>query len=447
MTFGRLIAFGGVLLFAFLGFFQLAFSQGQVDSRRQKLEQDLSNLEKEIEEQKKVIEVKKNEGATIARDVSILDARIKSSDLSIRARDLSIQKLTQEIAGKREIIQNLSDKLEREEISLAQILRKRSILDRRSFPEIILSGGTLSQFFADADAFSVLERELTASFEVIQKSRSEREGEKEVLEEKRLEEKSLRELQALERKRIDEYRQDKKELLALTKGVEKAYASIVKQKELSAAQIRAELFQLRGSAAIPFERALALANKAKEKTGVRPAFLLGIIAEETNLGANIGTGNWRVDMHPTRDQPIFEVITRSLGLNPDTVPVSKKAWYGWGGAMGPAQFIPSTWVSYGGFVKSGGTWVYESSKDKVRNLTNKNSPSNPWDPEDAFMASAMLLRDSGAAKGGVSNERYAALCYLAGCRNANKKAYAFYADDVMDLAEKYERQIAILRGA
>ena len=49
-------------------------------------------------------------------------------------------------------------------------------------------------------------------------------------------------------------------------------------------------------------------------------------------------------MHPNRDRPVFAVIAQTLGFNPDDLPVSRKPWYGWGGAMGPAQFIPSTWA-------------------------------------------------------------------------------------------------------
>ncbi|HEY4486534.1 MAG TPA: hypothetical protein VJB70_02275, partial [Candidatus Paceibacterota bacterium] len=107
---------------------------------------------------------------------------------------------------------------------------------------------------------------------------------------------------------------------------------------------------------------------------------------------------------------------------------SKKPWYGWGGAMGPAQFIPSTWVLY---------------EDKIAKLTGHNPP-NPWDPYDAFMASALLLKENGAAKGGYAAERLAALRYLAGWKNATKPAYAFYGDDVMTLAEKYQNLITIL---
>ena len=98
--------------------------------------------------------------------------------------------------------------------------------------------------------------------------------------------------------------------------------------------------------------------------------------------------------------------------------------------MGPAQFIPSTWILY---------------EKKVAAATGHNPP-NPWDTGDAFMASALYLKDSGAAKGTVAAERTAAICYLAGCANAKKKAYAFYGDDVLELAAKYQRQIDILGG-
>ncbi len=113
---------------------------------------------------------------------------------------------------------------------------------------------------------------------------------------------------------------------------------------------------------------------------MRPAVILGILAEESNLGENVGTGNWKTDMHPTRDQPVFATLMAELGLDPDQQKVSKKPWYGWGGAMGPAQFIPSTWVGY---------------KDRVAKIVGQNPP-NPWDARTAIFASAMLMMDNGA---------------------------------------------------
>jgi len=122
----------------------------------------------------------------------------------------------------------------------------------------------------------------------------------------------------------------------------------------------------------------------------------------------------------------FSKITSELGLNPDLMPVSKKAWYGYcGGAMGPAQFMPTTWLLY---------------KNAVARLSGHNPP-NPWEPLDAFIASALLLRDNGGDV--ATGERRAALRDLAGV-NWNKRAYAFYGDDVMALASKYQDQMNII---
>src|SRR6185437_2331630 len=208
--------------------------------------------------------------------------------------------------------------------------------------------------------------------------------------------------------KVQEQQATENKLLAQTKGQESSYQKLIAANQQTAAQLRTALFQLTGSAAIPFGTALDDANLAEQKTGIRPAFLLGIISEESNLGENVGTGSYQVDMNPTRDVPVFLAITQSLGLNANQMAVSKKAWYGWGGAMGPAQFIPSTWAIYAGYVAP--DWHYDPSEDKIGALSGHHPP-NPWDPQDAFMASGMLLRDSG----GASDERTAALCYLAGC--------------------------------
>ena len=97
--------------------------------------------------------------------------------------------------------------------------------------------------------------------------------------------------------------------------------------------------------------------------------------------------------------------------------------------MGPAQSMPTTWQLY---------------KNEVARLTGHNPP-NPWDPLDAFMAAALLLKDNGAAEGTYAAERRAALRYLAG-GNWKKPAYSFYGDDVMALTSKYQEQINIIQG-
>jgi membrane-bound lytic murein transglycosylase B len=404
-------------------------AQTLLPERRAQLESELSELQKQIDEQKAILEVKQRQSVSLERDVNILSASIEKAKLNIKARDISIAKLNSDIAEKQSTIGVLNDKLDKEKESLASIIRKTYELESYSLPEVMFSSQNFSDFFEDAGAFIYIQSALKDSFVLITENKDKTEKEKSDLEEKKQEQLDLKAIQEFEKKKIEQQEAEKKRILKESKGIEAEYQKIIKSKETNAAKIRAELFILRGSSAIPFEKAYELAVRAETKTGVRPAFLLGIIAEESKLGENVGTGNWKVDMHPTRDVPVFKKITEKLGLDPDKMPVSKKAWYGWGGAMGPAQFIPSTWVLY---------------EDKISKLTGHNPP-NPWDPEDAFMGSAIYLKDSGAAKKTVAAERYAALCYLAGCKNATKKAYQFYADDVMELADKYQKQINIIK--
>jgi membrane-bound lytic murein transglycosylase B len=110
--------------------------------------------------------------------------------------------------------------------------------------------------------------------------------------------------------------------------------------------------------------------------------------------------------------------------------VSKKAWYGWGGAMGPGQFIPSTW---------------KGIKSRVASVTGENPP-NPWNARTATFATALYMKDNGAGAQTRAAERLAALRYLAGWKNASKPAYAFYGNEVMGFVDKYEREIRIIRG-
>lgn len=402
-----------------------------IGERRAELENELAVLETQIEGFRLLIFDKQKEATTFERDIAILDAHIGKARLEIRARNITIDQLLGSIGEKSIFIDELLAKVNREKASLAELLRRIDELDHASLIEALLGNDNLSGFFAELDSLDTIQQAVHESVSFLRDTKDFTEEEIDSLEARKAEEVQLRAIQVLERKRIEEREAEKKRILNITKGKEAEYQKLLAGRKKDAAAIRSQLFLLRGSPDIPFEKAVELANIAFEATGVRPAFLLGVIAEESNLGANVGTGNWREDLSHRRcakQRTAFEEITNELGLDPDLMPVSKRAWYGYcGGAMGPAQFIPTTWLLF---------------KDRVSKFTG-NDPPSPWDPMDAFIASAFLLKDNGAAAGGYNAERRAALRYLAG-GNWRKPAYAFYGDDVMMLAAKYQQQMDII---
>jgi hypothetical protein len=431
-TYFFIFGFLGIFLLSPLNLLAQSAPTGSLSAdRRAELTKQLADVESQIAQQQKILEDRQKESESLAGDIAILDAKISQAKLSIKARSLTIEQLSDDIGAKQQTIGVLSDKLDKEKESLGQILRKSQELDDYSLVELMLvNKKSLANFFSDANSYVAIKDSLQTSVGVVSDTKSQTEEEKQTLEDKRAEQTELLHLQQLEKTKIEQQEKEKNNILKISKGLEKQYQLVLAQQKLTAAQIKKELFQLQGSAAISFEVAYTYAKEVGGKLGIRPAFLLGIIAEESNLGQNVGTGNWNIDMHPTRDKPIFEQICKELGLDPDQMPVSKKAWYGYGGAMGPAQFIPSTWVLY---------------KDRITAITG-NKPPNPWDPRDAFYASALLLTDNGAKNGVRSTERLAALRYLAGWKNATKPAYAFYGNEVLDLADKFQKQIDILEG-
>ncbi|MDP3784709.1 MAG: hypothetical protein Q8R12_01370, partial [bacterium] len=333
----RIFRPGFLLIALFLCFSVLAQgtdNHSAVTDRRAQLETELANLEKEIESYRGVIQTTQNQAQSLERDITLLDAQIKKAQLEIKARTIIITNLQGAIGQKTQVIAGLEEKIGRERASLSELLRKLHELDRSSLMEVLLSYDDLSQFFVQADSFTAIQESLVVSFEKIRTNKNQTEIERDDLEDRKAQELQLKTIQELERKRIQERENEKKKILQQTRGQEKAYKKILDDKAKNAASIRSELFLLVGSAAIPFEKALEYALLVEKQVGIRPAFLLGIIAEESNLGANVGTGNWKQDLSHQRcakQREVFVDITSRLGLNPDAMPVSKRAWYGYCG--------------------------------------------------------------------------------------------------------------------
>ena len=421
----------------------------------EKLRQELADVTAEIARLQKIYDSQKEKSSSLAGEISLLKTKIDKAKANINAKNLSIRLYSQDITKKQSTINTLAAKIERQKDSIADLIKKTNELETYSLAEIVLADQNISKFFEDADAFEVLQRNLRDSVKELDGTKKETATEKAALQTKLNQEADAKAAIEAQKREIERNQSEQKELLTISKNQEKTYQQIIAERAKRAAEIRSTLFTLRDSAAIPFGQALEYANVVSAKTGVRPAFLLAIITQESSLGKNVGSCYLRDfttgdggsvstgaakprTMHPTRDVPPFIDILKELGINdPENTRVS--CWIpayisgnpsGWGGAMGPAQFIPSTWKIF---------------KGRVASLLGK-SVANPWAPQDAFMASALYLADLGADGQTYTAERNAACRYYSGGSCTAKASAAAYGNSVMKIATNIqENMIDILK--
>lgn len=403
---------------------------------RAKLEADLASVEKEIVAQESIITQNQREGVSLERDIAILNAQIEKAKLSIKARNLAIAGLTDDIRAKNRTITTYSAKINKERDSLAGLMRRTNELDSYSIVEVALSDRNFSEFFVDLDNFQYVEDAIGVSLDEVGAAKKVTEEAKAALEVKKNKETDLRYQKELEKKSLDSNEAEKARVLKVTRGLEKEYQKVLKEKKAKAAAIRSALFALRDTGEIPFGQAYDYAKIVSQKTGVRPAFLLAIFMQESGFGKNqgscylkdINTGSgvgkntgtpYAKVMKPPRDTTPFLKIMEMLGRDPYTTQVSCPQQAGYGGAMGPAQFIPSTWV------------LYEDLITKALGIP----VADPWKARDAFMAAGFLLKDNGAKANSYSAERNAACKYFSGSACSKSAWASTYGDQVMKKSE------------
>ena len=424
--------------------------------RKSRLENQLQQVERQILQQQVLVDGKQKERQSLERDISLINAEIKKAQLGIKARSVAISQLSDQIQDKQGVLEVLSDRLDKQRQSLAEVIRQTQVYDDYSMAEVLLSNKNLSEFFSDADRFHAVKTSLNSSLDTLKEIKTDTEAQKNSLEEKQLSEAQLKRAQEIEKKNIESNEAEKQKILKVTKGQEAAYQQLLDQQKKTAAQLRAQLFDLLGGGgAIPFPQAVRYAQVAESITGTPAALTLAILEQESAYGQNIGScvmgdvSSGKDIMHPTRDKPIFLAMAKVLGFDPATQQVScplrraDGSRIGWGGAMGASQFIPSTWAIYGGFKNDGSGWHYVQSQDAIRTLLKKSTPSNPFVNQDAFVATALLLRDNGA-DGTYARDRMAALRYYAGWGGANNPENAFYGDGVMKRKARLQTEIKTL---
>ena len=423
-----------VVFFVLLSFVcPLVLFASDTEEIKRDLENQIKQKQEEINQHQDKIQETQGKAKTLNNEISILEGQIDKIRLEINQVDLTIQKSTLNIQEIDEQINLLEQSIDEKKELLAEYIRIFARYDQETLLEVILKNEKFSDFFDEIKALETIQEEIHSVLGAIGQLKKNLVEDKGKIETEREEQNILKSLQMVQKRSVEGIQNQKESILSKTKGEERLYQQMIQGAEKDIAYIKEQLSLLERYN-ITINEAVQYAIFASSKVGIRPAFLLGVLEAESRLGLNVGTGNWQKDMYQCyrklgyittaeKQKKAFLQICESLGINPDTQPVSAEPWYGCGGAMGVGQFMPATWLAY---------------VDQVSALTG-NNPPNPWNHKDAFMASAIKLSQGGADQRTEVGERTAYGKYLGGSYY-KKWMYHSVTNYVINLANNFQKE-------
>ncbi len=432
----------GLSVFAFA---KSTFAQDPVQERQQ-LEQELQQLYEEIDKITGDLTQTQEQKKTLQAQINALQSKIQKLNSQINTTTKIVQDLKAQIQDVSDSIDQTTQDVDNKKTQLGAILQEIAEQDRKGILEIVLSGETLSDFFSNIAQLQALNQRNKDLLQDLRDLNSYLQDQQATLESEKSDQENFMKIQILQKQESQNTKAQTETLLQQTKGKESEYQQLLQNKQKQAQEIRSRIFNLIGVPQAPtFGEAYDIAKAVSLQTGVRPAFLLAVLTQESNIGKNVGQcfvknlqtgegtrliGGGCVPnvMKPSRDIQPFLQITQELGREPLNTPVSCPipSVGGYGGAMGPAQFIPSTWMLY---------------RSRLSSILGR--PADPWNIKDAFMAAGLYLADYGAAQQTKAGEKKAALMYFSGSTNSR---YRFYSDSVLAIAAGYENDIKALEN-
>jgi len=421
-------------------------AQTVTPEERNALETQLQRLESEITQYEQTISEYKKQGNTLKGEISQLSAKISKVNLQIKSINLTLSKVGEAIVSTGSKIVQTEKDIEANKEMVAKAIKGIYESEDQNLLEIFLENPKLSDFFGNINDLMAVQDNLRISLKNLTQLRDDYLNEKEQLGLDKADAESLKLYQESQKQNIEQLKKDKDTLLKDTKGKEENYQKLVVEKKKTAAEIRSRLYEMIGGGEMTFAQAYDLAKFAEKATGIRAAMLLAVLDRESALGKNVGRCDYQTAMHPRRDIPAFLEIVNELNLTANlqaglikvSCPIISDGAFG--GAMGPAQFIPSTWNLY---------------KDRISEITG-NHPPSPWSNLDAFVATSLYLKDSYNSSSCIDyakqipaqeqllRERCAAAKYYAGSR-----WYTYrwtYGEAVISRAEKFQKDIDIISG-
>jgi len=407
-----------------------------------KLEETRKNLDQELVKIKDLTETKKEtdiQVRTLAKEINALDNEINSAQKNLEITYKDIESIKLELSETRTYITILEQTIRAQKALIKEYVSSLYVQKDVSLFEVILSQNQLSDLLGSVQKTGVMQDSITESILLIKAKEKEIVAEKKHLFDKEEELMALKQSQEQQKSLLQQNQEDKETLLAQTKGQQSEYEALLKESFATKQNLLNSIKVLNGAdgrpGAISLEEAytMAVADAARLGNKIRPEYLVGVMKIESGLGGNVGRSFYKdslsgcaaregntTKLNFAREEQSFEKITSELGV-PLTQPVSGcpyPKYIGTGGAMGPAQIMPATWLGY-----------------KVKLQSLKGGSVNPWSMEDAMLAMGMILLGkvgNQSIAGNEELERKSALCYLGGCNVKNM----WYADAVLNEATR-----------
>lgn len=398
------------------------------NAERTALEAQLQTLETQIDQYQGQVTSYQSQGKTLSGEISILNSKIAQMNLQIQATNLTIEQLNDQISSTQSQIVVTQADIVSKQAAIQSLMNSLYKNDQTSLIEVFLKNPRLSDFWDDTQNITLLQDNLRVAVQQVTDLQGQLQNQVQEAKASEADAASAQAYQQAQAAQVSSTKTQKAQLLQQTQGQESKYQALLVQTQATAAQIRNRIFQLLGGGQLSFEDAYQYAKLASNATGIDPSFILAILDRESALGQNVGQCNYKTAMSPS-NQPLFLAIVQSLNIDPGSVQVSCPNADGvYGGAMGPAQFEPSTWDLYSSAVSS---------------VTGDN-PASPWNNADAFVATALYLKDGMTGcktvyTALISQERCTAAKYYAGSRWQN---YLWtYGEAVVNRAQSFAADI------
>ncbi|HEX7586261.1 MAG TPA: lytic murein transglycosylase [Patescibacteria group bacterium] len=330
-----------------------------------------------------------------------------------------IKQIETDIARREAELKNLNDRAELNKSMLAEYIRQVYYTDQEDpIVRLTIENGKLNNIVENFDSIVVIKGKIIDALQIIKDAKVMNEKTKLALADQQQNKQRVLQTQKVEQADIVD-------------NIQEAQATVAELNE-KIAELKSALSSFLGKSysTKDIDDAVKFASNA---TGIRKEFLQAELIVETGYGTFTGgcryndTKNLR--MRTTDKNEFLKIaaeLEKAYGGNYKNkklscTPKRNGVFFGYGGAMGVAQFMPTTWVGY---------------KSKISAKTG-SSPADPWDLADGITGMAIKLATGGATS--KNGEFGASMLYYCGSTNPSPASRKTSCRNYASLVQKYSK--------